>query len=90
VSIPRSSLEKYLGKIVGEIDKSPNRARYAMNNAMISIGVFSPGMREDAIKAAIEVGRVDVDHGETYCKTPDAKSYIERAHARKGRSAKNA
>ena len=29
------------------------------------------------------IGKVEVDHGETYCKTPDAAPYIERASKRK-------
>jgi hypothetical protein len=39
----------------------------------------------DALTAASaqRIGKVEVDHGETGCKTPDAAKYIERAAARK-------
>jgi hypothetical protein len=33
----------------------------------------------EQIKSATRIGKVDVDHGETSCRTPDAKSYIETA-----------
>ena len=33
----------------------------------------------------IKIGPVDVDHGETGCKTPDAMPYIERIWERKSR-----
>jgi len=32
---------------------------------------------------AAAIGKVEVDHGETSCKTPDAVPYIEKALARK-------
>jgi 3-methyladenine DNA glycosylase AlkD len=81
--IPISTLEGYLEEIVREIHSAPNRARYAMNNALISIGVFSPSLKDRAIRAAEEIGKVEVDHGETYCRTPDARSYIERTLKRR-------
>ena len=66
-----------------EIHRSPNWAKYAMNNALIAIGVFKPALRKNAVGAARRIGRVEVDHGETNCKTPDAASYIEKASKRK-------
>jgi hypothetical protein len=50
-----------------------------MNGALISIGIYKPALRKKAIEAARRMGKVDVDHGETNCKTPDAVSYIEKA-----------
>lgn len=58
-----------------------------MNMALIAIGVRSARLAEAATAAAGRIGKVDVDHGETNCKTPDAASYIAktRAHyAKKG------
>ena len=82
-SISGADAEKILATIEKEIHRSPNRARYAMNGALISIGVFKPTLRKKAIEVAKRVGKVDVDHGETNCKTPDAVSYIEKASKRK-------
>ena len=72
-----------LATIEKEIHRSPNWARYAMNGALISIGVYKPTLRKKAIEAAKRIGKVEVDHGETYCKTPDAVPYIEKASKRK-------
>lgn len=82
-SISDADAEKILATIEKEIHRSPNRARHAMNGALISIGVYKPALRKEAIEAAKRVGKVEVDHGETNCKTPDAASYIERASKRK-------
>lgn len=74
---------KMLATIEKEIHRSPNWARYAMNGALISIGIFKPALRKEAIAAARRIGRVEVDHGETNCKTPDAVPYIEKAATRR-------
>ncbi len=82
-SVSDADAEKVLATIETEIQRSPNWARYAMNGALISIGVYKPALRKKAIEAAKRIGKVEVDHGETYCKTPDAVLYIEKASKRK-------
>lgn len=64
-----------LPTIEATIHKAKNRARDAMNTALISIGLRS-GLRQQAIATARAIGKVEVDHGQTSCKTPDAESYI--------------
>jgi hypothetical protein len=56
-----------------------------MNNALINIGVRNPKLEKIAIAAAGRIGTVEVDHGETSCKTPEAVSYIKKtvAHNKK-------
>ncbi len=76
---------KMLATIEKEIHRSPNWARYAMNGALIAIGIFKPALRKKAIGAARRIGPVEVDHGETCCKTPDAVAAIEKALKRKRR-----
>jgi len=73
-----ASGEKYIKTIEAEIHTSPNRARHAMNNALIAIGVYKPSLTKAAMAAATRIGKVDVDHGQTSCKTPDAAAYIEK------------
>lgn len=68
------------------IHKAPNRKREAMNHAVIAIG-SRPSMKQAAIKAAKAIGKVEIDHGETSCKTPDAIAYIEKVYARKAKRA---
>lgn len=82
-SISDEDAKKILATIEKEIHRSPNWVRYAMNGALISIGVYKPALRKEAIEVAGRVGKVEVDHGETNCKTPDAVSYIEKASKRR-------
>ena len=82
-SVTDADAEKILATIEKEIHRSANWARYAMNGALISIGIFKPALRKKAIDAARRIGKVEVDHGETNCKTPDAVPYIEKASKRK-------
>lgn len=75
----------YIDRIERDIHKAKNRVRYAMNNALIAIGLRSDSLEEITIAAAERIGKVEVDHGETSCKTPNAVTYIPkaRAHQRK-------
>jgi 3-methyladenine DNA glycosylase AlkD len=82
-SVSDADAEEILATIEKEIHRSPNWARYAMNGALISIGIFKPALRQKAIEAAQRIGKVEVDHGETNCKTPDAVPYIAKASQRK-------
>ena len=61
----------------------PNRVRDAMNNALIAIGIRNPALETLALEAASRIGKVEVDHGQTNCKTPDAAAYIRRTVARR-------
>lgn len=81
--IPDADCRRILKTIEAQIRRSANRARHAMNGALIAIGIYRPALRAEAIAAARRIGKVEVDHGETSCKTPDAVSYIQKALARK-------
>ena len=48
---------------------------------MISIGGRNSRLQRKAVAAAKRIGKVEVDHGETGCKTPDAVSYIKKKAA---------
>jgi len=74
--------EKCLEIIERDIHKSGNRTKHAMNGALIAIGLRNPGFQKLALAAAARIGKVEVDHGETSCKSPDAASYIRKAAAR--------
>ena len=82
LSLPDAYFEPYLETIERDIHASKNRVRYAMNNAVIAIGLRSPQLEEKAIAAAERIGKVEVDHGQTGCKTPEAVSYIQKSKAR--------
>jgi len=75
--------DKYLSMIESEIHHARNRTRHAMNSALIAIGIRNGALEKKAIAAAKRIGKVEVDHGETGCKTPDAVQYILKAASRK-------
>ena len=81
--------DAYFAELVPRIEKrihtAPNRARHSMNMALIAIGVRNPSLRKPVLVAARGIGKVEVDHGQTGCKTPDAVAYIAKtlAHRRK-------
>lgn len=86
-----ADLTELLGQIEAEIHDRPNRVRHEMNQAVITIGLRSPGLRRRAVATAKRIGPVVVDHGETNCKTPDAIGYIDKTMAhRDARAAKAA
>ena len=58
-----------------------------MNSALIQIGARNAALKRQAIAAATRIGTVEVDHGETGCKTPEAVGYIEKMWARKAQLA---
>jgi len=82
-----AELGGHLATIEKRIHAAPNRTRYAMNTALIAIGLRSPALQKRALAAAKRIGRVEVDHGETGCKTPDAATYIVKAAAHRSKRA---
>ena len=78
-----TTAKRLIVRIKKDIHDSKNRVRHTMNGALIAIGGSMPSLTDAALKAARAVGRVDVDHGETSCKTPDAAAYIGKMVARR-------
>ena len=78
--------DAWFAQLVARIEKSihaaPDGERYAMNMAVIMIGGRSAALRKAAIAAAKRIGKVEVDHGDTACKTPEAGPYIDKLWAR--------
>lgn len=85
--LPDAWFIAHLDTIEREIHTRQNRVRDAMNNALIAIGIRSPGLESLALAAAARIGKVEVDHGQTGCKTPDAAAYIQRTLARRRQKA---
>ena len=81
-SLPDSYVEEHLRVIERDIHRSKNRVRHAMNGVLIGIGMRNQKLRKLALAAAGRIGKVEVDHGETGCKTPDAAAYIQKAAGR--------
>ena len=79
--IADKEFEALISRIETGIHAAKNFTRYAMNNALIAIGSRNDHLAELATAAASRIGKVEVDHGETGCKTPDAASYIAKVRA---------
>ncbi len=87
-SLDDAFFEDRLAEIERIIHTAPNRARYAMNNTLINIGIRNKNLEKKAIAAAKRIGKVEVDHGETNCNTPDAASYIAKTLAHRAKKKK--
>lgn len=81
-SIADNWFEQRLAQIEKGIHSAPNTHRYHMNQALIAIGCRSAAFRKLALAAAKRIGKVEIDHGDTDCKTPDAAETIEKCWAR--------
>ena len=82
-------LEGQLETITAEIHSRPNRVRHSMNQALICIGVRGGALEKAALRAAGKIGKVEVDHGRTSCKTPDAAAYIAKTLDYRAKKAAN-
>ncbi len=85
-SLSKQDCQKFLDKIEKELHAAPNRVRYSMNSALIAIGIYKTDLTDAALECAARIGTVDIDHGDTDCKTPDARAYIIKALNKKTRT----
>ncbi len=76
-----ADLEPFLARIERDIHGAKNWVRGAMNSALISLGAREGALGDKALAAARRIGKVEVDHGETSCKTPEAAGYILKMRA---------
>ncbi len=81
--LPDNYFEGHLSEIAASIHTRKNRVREAMNNALIAIGIRDDYLQDKALEVAQLIGPVEIDHGETNCRTPDAATYILKTIARK-------
>lgn len=76
---PNAWFAERLAEIEKTIHTAPNARREAMNQAVIAIGCRSSSLHKSATAAAKRIGKVEVDHGDTACKTPDAAQTIDKS-----------
>jgi 3-methyladenine DNA glycosylase AlkD len=79
--LPDDYFAAHVGRIEAQIHQSANRLRHAMNQTLIAVGLRNPKLRQRVLAAAGRIGKVEVDHGDTSCKTPDAAAYIAKTLA---------
>lgn len=80
--------EFFAGKLVeleNGIHTAQNRVKHARVMCLISIGLRSAKLEALAVAAAKRIGKVDVDHGDTSCVTPEPIAYMAKANARKAK-----
>jgi len=65
------------------LHQAPNRAKEAMNTALIAIGGRSEELRQHVEHIADRLGPVSIDHGDTACQTFEIKPYLAKIWARK-------
>ena len=78
----RLKIDHLLARIERDISAEKNRVRQAMNNALIAIGMRNDMLETRALAVAKAIGKVQVDHGDTNCKTPHATAYIRKGRDR--------
>ncbi|QSQ22943.1 DNA alkylation repair protein [Pyxidicoccus parkwayensis] len=76
-------LAVWLPRLEQGIHSAQNRVREAMNTALIAIGGRGGPVGDAALEVAKRIGKVEVDHGDTACETPDAVQSIQKMRARK-------
>jgi len=80
-TMPDAWFATRLAAIEKTIRTAPNDERAVMNHAVIAIACRNASLRKAATAAAKRIGKVEVDHGDTACRTPEAGPYIDKAWA---------
>lgn len=75
-------LRGLLERVSSVIHQSPNRTKQAMNSFVIAVGIYVKELTSFAKEAALKIGKVVVDMGDTACKVPDALEYINKAESK--------
>jgi 3-methyladenine DNA glycosylase AlkD len=75
----REKLNTMLETVEKTIHISPDRAKYAMNNFVSTVGVSYIPLHEKAVSVASTIGTVDVFRGKTKCRVPVAADEIQKA-----------
>ena len=74
--LPMKEFAALIDRVARTLHAAPNEVRYAMNSFVISCGTYVAPLGAKALATARNLGRVEVDMGETECKVPDAESTI--------------
>jgi 3-methyladenine DNA glycosylase AlkD len=76
---PAAWFSQRLAELKRDLHNAPNEVRRAMNGSLILIGGRDAAHRQAALATAAELGPVSLDHGDTDCKTSDARTYTAKA-----------
>ena len=78
---PDAWFAKRLAELEASIQEAPNKQREAMLSAFIAIGCRSAALRKATTAAAKRIGKVEIDQGDTSCKTPEVVPTLEKTWA---------
>ncbi len=76
--IHSDEIKALLKRVSLEIHAELNEVKAAMNGFLIAAGSYYPEVTVLAKCLAQEIGEVEVNQGDTACKTPDAVAYLEK------------
>lgn len=71
-----------LNRVEKNIHSSFNRTKYSMNGFVIALGAAIPKLTQKCKEVGDRIGKVEVFMGDTSCKVPLIRSYIEKVEAR--------
>lgn len=74
-------IKDLLKHIEQQIADAPNKVRYCMNNFVIAAGAFVKPVLRQAKATARQIGKVQVDMGNTSCKVPLATASIAKVES---------
>lgn len=77
-----AELKRLLSRVQKTLHEAPNHVRYAMNNFVIALGSYVQPLSDLALQAAVTIGKVSVDLGDTACEVPHAPASIEKVRQR--------
>lgn len=77
--LPIEELGALLERVGKTIHAAPNLVREQMNYFVIAVGTYVAPLADRAVGIARKIGQVEVDHGDTGCRVPDAETYIMKA-----------
>ncbi len=77
-----TAVKPLLNKVESEIQGAENRVRYTMNGFVIAAAGAYPELTEECKSLGDRIGEVKVDLGETACKVPSIRPYIENMESR--------
>jgi len=74
-------IEALFDTIVQQIHTARNRVKLTMNSFVIAVGSYVLPLSAKARAAALRIGKVSADMGNTACEVPSALAYIEKMEA---------
>jgi hypothetical protein len=76
--VPDAWFAERLAEIEESILASPNAERAAKLSALIAIGCRSAALRKAVTVASKRIGKIEIDQGDTACKTPEPVPTLEK------------